>query len=62
MATEQMQPPAADALPPQMDALTFQGKQQIAFQRVPTPRLDGPADAGAAIVRIDLCGLCGSDL
>lgn len=42
-----------------MDALTFQGKCAVAFQRVPTPQLKEPTDA---IVCIELCGLCGSDL
>lgn len=35
------------------------GKCNIAFERVPAPRLEQPGDA---IVRIELCGLCGSDL
>ncbi|KAI7844588.1 hypothetical protein COHA_001828 [Chlorella ohadii] len=42
-----------------MDALVFKGKYAIAFERVPAPRLEQPGDV---IVRIELCGLCGSDL
>ena len=49
----------AGSLPEFMDALTFQGRCQVSFQRVPTPQLQAPTDA---IVRIDLSGLCGSDL
>ena len=42
-----------------MDAVTFQGKCAVSFQRVPVPQLQLPGDV---VVRIDLCGLCGSDL
>ena len=63
-----------------MDALTFQGKHCVKFERVPIPKLryetsvaatdtnttaDAFAasdDAGAVVVRVSLCGLCGSDL
>lgn len=47
------------AVPAEMDALTWQGKCSIAFSRVPTPQIQEPGDA---IVRVRLCGLCGSDL
>ncbi|PRW57739.1 alcohol dehydrogenase [Chlorella sorokiniana] len=46
-------------LPQTMDALVFKGKCAIAFEQVPVPRLEQPGDA---VVRIELCGLCGSDL
>ena len=42
-----------------MDAVTFQGKCAVSFQRVPVPQLQLPGDV---VVRIDMCGLCGSDL
>ncbi|KAL4429340.1 hypothetical protein ABPG77_005114 [Micractinium sp. CCAP 211/92] len=49
----------ANEVPAEMDALTWQGKCTIAFSRVPTPQIQEPGDA---IVRVRLCGLCGSDL
>lgn len=54
----------ADALAPppagaSMDALTFRGKQRIAFERVPVPRLEAPGDV---LVRVDLAAICGSDM
>ncbi|KAL4458665.1 hypothetical protein ABPG75_013530 [Micractinium tetrahymenae] len=49
----------ANGVPAEMDALTWQGKCSIAFSRVPTPQIQEPGDA---IVRVRLCGLCGSDL
>ncbi len=48
-------PPATPLLP----LLPAAGKCAIAFERVPAPLLEQPGDA---IVRIELCGLCGSDL
>jgi hypothetical protein len=42
-----------------MDAVTFQGECTVSFQRVSMPQLQLPSDV---VVRIDLCGLCGSDL
>jgi hypothetical protein len=46
-------------MPSEMFALTWRGKCDVAFERVPTPRIECHTDA---IVRIELCGLCGSDL
>eukprot|EP00798_Chlamydomonas_sp_ICE-L_P005094 gene5094-34894_t len=46
-------------LPDSMTALTFQGKQDIAFKQIPTPSLVHPTDV---IVRVTLCAICGSDL
>lgn len=42
-----------------MMALTFQGERCVAYERVPRPRLEQPGDC---VVRIELAGLCGSDL
>lgn len=42
-----------------MQAITFQGLRQVAFTGVPDPELRDPRDA---IVRVELAGLCGSDL
>ncbi len=42
-----------------MEAVVFKGKCCVAVERVPVPTLEEPSDA---IVRIDLCGLCGSDM
>jgi threonine dehydrogenase-like Zn-dependent dehydrogenase len=42
-----------------MPALVFRGKQHIALENVPLPTLEAPTDA---IVRISICGLCGSDM
>lgn len=42
-----------------MNALTFHGVENVVFERVPDPSLMEPRDA---IVRVDVAGLCGSDL
>lgn len=42
-----------------MDAVVWKGKCHVEVERVPIPRLE---DDGDAIVRIELAGLCGSDL
>ncbi len=42
-----------------MKALTFQGKESIAFTSVPDPTILKPGDA---IVRVSACAICGSDL
>jgi len=42
-----------------MKALTFQGKECIQFASVPDPVILHPADA---IVRVNQCAICGSDL
>ena len=42
-----------------MKALTFQGIEEIAYDSVPDPRPEAPGDA---IVRVEIAGLCGSDL
>ena len=42
-----------------MDALTWEGRESIALRRVPRPTLQAPGDA---LVRVELAGLCGSDL
>jgi threonine dehydrogenase-like Zn-dependent dehydrogenase len=44
---------------PAMDALVFRGKCQASFERAPCPVLVDPTDV---IVKVELCGLCGSDL
>lgn len=43
----------------QMDALVLQSPYNIAVQRCPVPRIEADTDA---IVRVELAGLCGSDL
>lgn len=53
-------PPAAPPAPGDlMDALVFRGKCNVALERVPVPQLEA---AGDALVRVDLCAVCGSDL
>jgi len=42
-----------------MHGLTFQGREQIRYDRVPDPRIEAPDDV---IVRIDVAAICGSDL
>lgn len=42
-----------------MKALTYQGIEQLRFDDVPAPRIQAPGDA---VVRVDVAGLCGSDL
>lgn len=42
-----------------MNAIVFKGKCHVEVDRVPQPELEVATDA---IVRIVLCGLCGSDL
>ncbi len=42
-----------------MNALTFRGVENVAFETVPDPTLEEPRDA---IVRVEVAGLCGSDL
>ena len=42
-----------------MRALTFQSEREVAVETVDDPRLDTPLDA---IVRVQLCAVCGSDL
>lgn len=48
-----------------MQALVFRGERHVALETVPMPTLEDAghaAAATAAIVRIQLCGLCGSDM
>ena len=63
-----MAAPAPPGLPPElappppgatMAALTFRGKCSVACERVPVPALAEPTDV---LLRVDLCGVCGSDL
>lgn len=42
-----------------MKALTFRGKQNIAFESVDDPKIVSPSDV---IVRVKVCAICGSDL
>ena len=42
-----------------MKALTFHGVENVAYETVPDPEMREPRDA---IVRVDVAGLCGSDL
>jgi threonine dehydrogenase-like Zn-dependent dehydrogenase len=42
-----------------MNALTFHGVENVVFESVPDPALQEPRDA---IVRVEVAGLCGSDL
>ena len=42
-----------------MHALTFRGKQAIHYESVPDPIIQQPTDV---IVKVHLCGICGSDL
>ena len=42
-----------------MRAVCFQGIEQVATQQVDDPRIEQPTDA---IVRVEMAGLCGSDL
>lgn len=42
-----------------MKALTFQGKETIRYESIPDPEILSPTDA---IVKVTLCGICGSDL
>jgi 2-desacetyl-2-hydroxyethyl bacteriochlorophyllide A dehydrogenase len=42
-----------------MFALTFHGKQTIKYESVPDPKILATTDA---VVRVHLCGICGSDL
>jgi len=42
-----------------MHGLTFQGREQIRYDRVPDPRIEAADDV---IVRIDVAAICGSDL
>jgi len=42
-----------------MRALTYEGPRSIAVSTVPDPT---PADLDGAVVRVRLCGICGSDL
>lgn len=42
-----------------MDAIVWKGKCHVEVQRVPKPKIEQAADV---VVKIDLCGLCGSDM
>ncbi|MEM7482322.1 MAG: alcohol dehydrogenase family protein [Acidobacteriota bacterium] len=42
-----------------MRALTFQGVERLSWETVPDPSIRSPGDA---LVRVELAGLCGSDL
>ena len=42
-----------------MQALTFKGVEQIAFESVADPRIEAPTDV---IMRVELSAICGSDL
>jgi threonine dehydrogenase-like Zn-dependent dehydrogenase len=42
-----------------MKAVTFQGEKTVRFESVPDPKLEAPGDV---VVKIELAGICGSDL
>ncbi|RMF61282.1 MAG: alcohol dehydrogenase [Calditrichaeota bacterium] len=42
-----------------MRAIVFHGKQTLKHEHVPDPRIEAPTDV---IVKVHLCGICGSDL
>jgi len=42
-----------------MRALTYHGDKTVRLEQVPEPRIEEPGDA---IVRVELCAVCGSDL
>ncbi|MBS1883088.1 MAG: alcohol dehydrogenase catalytic domain-containing protein [Actinobacteria bacterium] len=42
-----------------MKALTFQGPEQVSVEERPMPRLEDPQDV---VMKIEACGVCGSDL
>lgn len=42
-----------------MKALTFQGKEQIVYEDIPSPKIES---AGDVIVEVKACAICGSDL
>lgn len=42
-----------------MKALTYQGVERLRLDDVPVPKIEAP---GEAVIRIDVAGLCGSDL
>jgi len=42
-----------------MKAITFEGKQTVAYETVDDPRIEAPSDA---LVRVQAAGICGSDL
>ena len=42
-----------------MKAIVFSGKENVSFESVPDPQLCETTDA---IVRVELAGICGSDL
>ena len=44
---------------PKVKAITFHGREQVKFDSVPEPQIEAPNDA---IVKVQLAGICGSDL
>ena len=42
-----------------MNGLTFHGKEKLKYETVPDPTIEDPRDV---IVKVDLAGICGSDL
>src|SRR5207248_9360105 len=50
--------PGNDTVPADMRAAVYRGIDDVRVERVPIPEI-GP---GEALVRIDSCGVCGTDL
>ena len=50
-------------IPPTMRAAVYRGIDDVRVQTVPVPvNADGSVGAGEVLVRIDTCGICGTDL
>src|ERR1035437_3664047 len=50
-------------IPATMRAAVYRGVNDVRVETVPVPlNADGASETGAALVRIDTCGICGTDL
>jgi L-iditol 2-dehydrogenase len=50
-------------IPPAMRAAVYRGIDDVRIETVPVPRNpDGSLDPGEVLIRIDTCGICGTDL
>jgi len=56
-------PAVAPAIPSIMRAAVYRGVNDVRVETVPVPvNADGTIDSGEVLVRIDCCGICGTDL
>src|SRR5947209_17461461 len=62
-AGESMVTVEAEMIPATMRAAVYRGVNDVRVETVPVPlNADGSLDPGEVLVRLDTCGICGTDL